>query len=125
MSLSLFKRWGIDPSGGNGINFLEKIATQGHEPFNHYSRNVTLADTNALSLPAAVEGFCLLTDGTDAAVIIVNSDGTVVEGFASTANIDTAGGGNIQPGDLTADDATQIKNTSGSDMDLRVVFFYR
>lgn len=124
MSLNTFKRWGILPSG-DSVNFRNPIATNEHEEFHHYSRQVTLADTNALSLPASVEGIFFVKDGGDSGVIGVYADGTV-DILASTSGVTTpGGGGDIQIGDITSDDSTQIRNDSGTDSDLTVIGFYR
>jgi hypothetical protein len=125
-----FAVWGLLLTGDEvRIDTPNGLATKQHEAFHHYSRSITLSDTNALSLPASIKGWALVSDGTDAAIFRVNSDGTTIGQMAETANADQTGSTdastNIEYGDITADDACQVKNTSGSDMDLEVVLFYK
>lgn len=119
-----FLIYGIDPRG-DGVDFNDGIATNGHEPFSQYSRKVTLADTNALSLPGGVEGIAMAKDGADSAVFTVFSDGTVNILASSSGASAPGGGGDIQIGDIAGDDSTQIRNDSGTDSDLTAFLFYR
>lgn len=117
--------WGIDPRGNNGIEFQEPIATQGHEAFDLYSRQVTLGDSTALSLPSGVEGLAWVKDGGDSGVFTVYADGTV-DLLASTSGVTApGGGGDIQIGDIASDDSAQIRNDSGTDGDFTAVLLYR
>lgn len=123
-AIDQFLIWGIDPRGEDVIS-QNPFATNDHEAFHHYSRQLTLADTNALNLPASIEGPFFVKDGGDSGVIGVYADGTVNLLATSSGVSVPGGGGDIQIGDITSDDSTQIRNNSGSDSNLTVIGFYR
>ncbi len=120
---------GIDPRGEDVIS-QNPFATNDHEAFHHYSRQVDLDNGSALVLPTAIDGiFYVGIEAVETAIFTVFNDGSV-EVHNKTAGIETiagfVGSGNYHVYDIANPaDAAALFNGQGASKNFTVIGFYR
>lgn len=118
---------GIDPTGGEitfnvPVEFTDSVTATESGELKFFTASETLVTNATISLPDASLGFAQLSDGTNAALAQVATDGSVLS-IASTGTVATTDTGSTL---ALFDDGTQavIKNTSASNSTVSVVYFY-